>query len=81
MYYNPIGQDNAAIMHKFKDYGLQIAMGVPWRINEPDGIKSFCLGLFGLDKMRDIPKCVRTLQTALDGVLVECGHTPVASRL
>jgi hypothetical protein len=26
---SPIGQDNPAMMNKFKDHGLQIAMGVP----------------------------------------------------
>ena len=51
------------------------AMGVPWRIDEPEGLKTFRLGLFGLDKMGDIPKCVGTLQTALDAVLAESGHT------
>ena len=75
VYYSPIGQDNPAMMNKFKDHGLQIAMGVPWRIDEPEGLKTFRLGLFGLDKMGDIPKCVGTLQTALDGVLAESGHT------
>lgn len=49
-------------------------MGVPWRIDEPEGLKTFRLGLFGLDKMGDIPKCVGTLQMALDCVLEESGH-------
>jgi len=75
VYYSPLGQDNPAMMNKFKDHGLQIAMGVPWRIDEPDGLKTFRLGLFGLDKMGDIPKCVGTLQTALDAVLAESGHS------
>jgi hypothetical protein len=46
-----------------------------WRIDEPEGLKTFRLGLFGLDKMGDIPKCVGTLRTALDAVLAESGHT------
>jgi alanine-glyoxylate transaminase/serine-glyoxylate transaminase/serine-pyruvate transaminase len=75
VYYSPLGQDNPAMMNKFKDHGLQIAMGVPWRIGEPEGLKTFRLGLFGLDKMGDIPKCVGTLQTALDAVLAESGHS------
>ncbi|KAL7532557.1 hypothetical protein ACHAXR_006954 [Thalassiosira sp. AJA248-18] len=74
VYYSPLTQDNPAMMNKFKDHGLQIAMGVPWRIDEPEGLKTFRLGLFGLDKMGDIPKCVGTLQTALDAVLEESGH-------
>lgn len=44
-------------------------MGVPWRIDEPEGLKTFRLGLFGLDKMGNIPQCVGTLETALDAVL------------
>jgi len=74
VYFSPIGQDNPAMMNRFKEHGLQIAMGVPWRIDEPEGIRTFRLGLFGLDKMGDIPKCVGTLQTALDSVLEESGH-------
>ncbi|EJK52012.1 hypothetical protein THAOC_28761, partial [Thalassiosira oceanica] len=46
-----------------------LAMGVPWRIDEPEGLKTFRLGLFGLDKMGNIPQCVGTLETALDAVL------------
>jgi len=74
VYYSPEGQDNPAMFNKFKDNGLQIAMGVPWQIGEPEGMKTFRLGLFGLDKMGDIPKCVGTLQTALDTVLEESEH-------
>ena len=74
VYYSPEGQDNPAMFNKFKDNGLQIAMGVPWQIGEPEGMKTFRLGLFGLDKMGDIPKCVGTLQTALDAVLEESSH-------
>jgi len=74
VYYSPIGQDNPTMMNKFKDHGLQIAMGVPWRIDEPSGLNTFRLGLFGLDKMGDIPKCVGTLETALDAVLTDAGH-------
>ena len=67
-------ENNPAMMAKFKGHGLQIAMGVPWRIDEPEGLKTFRLGLFGLDKMRDSNKCVGVLQEALDAVLEECGH-------
>jgi alanine-glyoxylate transaminase/serine-glyoxylate transaminase/serine-pyruvate transaminase len=67
VYYSPIGQDNPTMMNK-------IAMGVPWRIDEPEGLKTFRLGLFGLDKMGDIPKCIGSLKKALDAVLEESGH-------
>jgi alanine-glyoxylate transaminase / serine-glyoxylate transaminase / serine-pyruvate transaminase len=62
------------MMMKFKSQGLQIAMGVPWRIDEPEGLKTFRIGLFGLDKMGNIPKALHTFEDALDNVLSECGH-------
>jgi alanine-glyoxylate transaminase/serine-glyoxylate transaminase/serine-pyruvate transaminase len=64
------------MMNKFKKHGkLQIAMGVPWRIDEPEGLKTFCLGLFGLDKLGNIDQTVYTLTAALDPILMETGHT------
>jgi aspartate aminotransferase-like enzyme len=74
VYYSPSGVENPAMMMKFKNQGLQIAMGVPWRIDEPDGLKTFRIGLFGLDKMGNIPKALHTFENALDNVLSECGH-------
>ena len=76
VYYSPIGQDNPEMFKHFKDHGLQIAMGVPWRIDEPDGLKTFRIGLFGLDKMGNIPACVGTLEASLDAVLkdIDSGH-------
>ena len=43
------------MMNRFKEQGLQIAMGVLWKIDEPDGLKTFRIGLFGLDKLGNIP--------------------------
>lgn len=74
VYYSPAGTDNPVMMNRFKDHGLQIAMGVPWRIDEPDGLKTFRMGLFGLDKLGNIPETVRVMEHALDAVLSECGH-------
>ena len=74
VYYSPTNVDNPVMMNKFKDHGLQIAMGVPWRINEPDGLKSFRIGLFGLDKMNNIPQTLNIMEHALDNVLTETGH-------
>jgi alanine-glyoxylate transaminase/serine-glyoxylate transaminase/serine-pyruvate transaminase len=83
VYYSPSGVENPAMMTKFKAHGLQIAMGVPWRIDEPDGLKTFRLGLFGLDKMGDIKSTVDVLQKALDQVLIDCGQNdhPLQSRM
>ena len=59
---------------EYKILTKTLAMGVPWRIDEPEGLKTFRLGLFGLDKMGNIPQCVGTLETALDAVLEDSGH-------
>lgn len=75
VYYSPMATDNPVMMNKFKSYGLQIAMGVPWRIDEPDGLKTFRMGLFGLDKLGDIENTVDTMAQSLDKVLMECGHS------
>jgi alanine-glyoxylate transaminase/serine-glyoxylate transaminase/serine-pyruvate transaminase len=69
VYYSPF--DNPVTMQRFKLQGMQIAMGVPWKINEPDGLKTFRIGLFGLDKLRNIDATVETLERALDAVLAE----------
>jgi aspartate aminotransferase-like enzyme len=75
VYYSPNETENPQMMMKFKEGGLQIAMGVPWRIDEPEGLKTFRIGLFGLDKMADIKGTVDTLTAALDPILAETGHT------
>lgn len=74
VYYSPEGMENPEMMAKFKSHGLQIAMGVPWRVNEPGGLKTFRIGLFGLDKMENITETVGVMENALDAVLVESGH-------
>ena len=74
VYYSPMETENPVMMKKFKDYGLQIAMGVPWRIDEPDGLKTFRMGLFGLDKLGDIKGTVDVMAQGLDKVLTECGY-------
>lgn len=53
---------------KFVDVGLQIAAGVPLMCDEPDGFSTFRLGLFGLDKLRNIDRTVASLEEAIDKV-------------
>ena len=53
---------------KFASAGLQIAAGVPLRCGEPIGFRTFRLGLFGLDKLKDVDRTVRTLEEALDRI-------------
>jgi aspartate aminotransferase-like enzyme len=49
---------------KFLPLGLQIAAGVPLQCDEPADFRSFRLGLFGLDKLRNIDRTVQTLDAA-----------------
>jgi aspartate aminotransferase-like enzyme len=54
---------------KFAALGLQIAAGVPLMVGEGDDFRSFRLGLFGLDKLRDVGASVARLEAALAEVL------------
>jgi aspartate aminotransferase-like enzyme len=53
---------------KFAAQGLQIAAGVPLQCDEPADFQTFRIGLFGLDKLHNIERTVRTLEQALDKV-------------
>jgi aspartate aminotransferase-like enzyme len=44
--------------------GLQIAAGVPLQCDEPADFRSFRIGLFGLDKLQNVDRTVRLLDTA-----------------
>ena len=52
---------------KFLAEGVQIAAGVPLMVGEGDGFKSFRIGLFGLDKLKDVDASVARFEAALDG--------------
>ena len=54
---------------KFKALGYQIAAGVPLQVGEGAEFRTFRLGLFGLDKLKDIDGTVARLKTAVDQVL------------
>jgi aspartate aminotransferase-like enzyme len=53
---------------KFAALGLQIAAGVPLMVDEGADYKSFRLGLFGLDKLKDVPGSLARLEAAFDQV-------------
>ena len=53
---------------KFKDIGIQIAAGVPLQCDEGDDYQTFRLGLFGLDKLKDVDAAVKKLENALNQV-------------
>jgi len=54
---------------KFAAQGVQIAGGVPLMVDEPADFSTFRLGLFGLDKLRDVDSTVARLEAVLDKVL------------
>jgi len=53
---------------KFAAAGLQIAAGVPLMCDEGPDYKSFRIGLFGLDKLKDVPASLARLEAAFDEV-------------
>lgn len=54
---------------KFMAQGLQIAAGVPLQCDEPADFQTFRVGLFGLEKLKDVAATVATFEQALDKVL------------
>ncbi|AUZ04440.1 MULTISPECIES: aminotransferase class V-fold PLP-dependent enzyme [Vitreoscilla] len=63
--------DNISNTKKFIAEGVQIAGGVPLKVDEPASYKSFRIGLFGLDKLEDIERSVQLFSDALDKVLAQ----------
>jgi aspartate aminotransferase-like enzyme len=51
---------------KFAQVGVQAAAGVPLACDEPQGFKTFRIGLFGLDKLHNVQRTVDALAKALD---------------
>jgi len=51
---------------KLLEAGLQIAAGVPLAVDEPADFRTFRIGLFGLDKLANVDRTVRTLEHAFD---------------
>ena len=47
---------------KFRDLGMQIAAGVPLQCDEGDDYQTFRLGLFGLDKLKNVDSAVQRLE-------------------
>jgi aspartate aminotransferase-like enzyme len=52
----------------FAKQGLQIAAGVPLACDEPADFRTFRIGLFGLDKLKNIDRTVTTFERALDAL-------------
>ncbi len=53
---------------KFAALGVQVAAGVPLRVDEPEDFSTFRIGLFGLDKLYDVDATLARLKSALDQV-------------
>jgi aspartate aminotransferase-like enzyme len=53
---------------KFAEVGVQIAGGVPLMCDEPEGFRTFRIGLFGLDKLGDVEGTVDGFREALDRI-------------
>jgi aspartate aminotransferase-like enzyme len=49
----------------FAEAGIQIAAGVPLQCDEGDDFKTFRIGLFGLDKLANRDRTLRTLATSI----------------
>ncbi|MBL9045810.1 MAG: alanine--glyoxylate aminotransferase family protein [Tabrizicola sp.] len=54
---------------KFRAEGVQIAAGVPLQVGEGPEFRTFRLGLFGLDKLKDVDATVARLKRSVDAVL------------
>ena len=63
--------DDAAVKsgRAFAERGAQVAAGVPLMVGEPEGFSTFRIGLFGLDKLRDVEGTLARLIPVLDDVL------------
>lgn len=71
------GEQDDNLAAKFKQQGIQIATGVPLKIDEPwgdGGPPTFRIGLFGLDKLQDVDKAVSTFENALTRILAMDGE-------
>lgn len=53
---------------KFAAQGLQIAAGVPLQCDEPADFQTFRIGLFGLEKLKNLDRTIEILQCALDKI-------------
>jgi aspartate aminotransferase-like enzyme len=63
--------DDAGIKNgsKFAAQGLQIAAGVPLQCDEPADFQTFRMGLFGLEKLKNVDRTIDILQGALEQII------------
>jgi aspartate aminotransferase-like enzyme len=56
---------------KFLQLGLQVAAGVPLQCDEGSDFRTFRMGLFGLDKLRNVDRTVANVEAALSHIRSE----------
>jgi len=56
---------------KFAQLGMQIAAGVPLQCDEGDDFRTFRIGLFGLDKLKDIDRAVSLFAKTLEQIAID----------
>jgi len=61
-------RDDISTGKAFVGKGVQIAGGVPLQLDEGAGYKSFRIGLFGLDKLKNAKATVKDFEAVLDAV-------------
>ena len=66
---------------KFLGLGLQTAAGVPLQCDEGADFKTFRVGLFGLEKLHNIERTVKQLETALDQIGIARSSTDARAAL
>jgi aspartate aminotransferase-like enzyme len=50
------------------EVGLQIAGGVPLACDEPADFQTFRIGLFGIDKLENVDRTVKSFVSALNNL-------------
>jgi aspartate aminotransferase-like enzyme len=63
--------DSPDMVARFKEQGLQVAGGVPFKLDEPEGLKTFRVGLFGIDKLRDPERAAKLFADALTLIMAK----------
>lgn len=60
--------DDPNIVGAYSAAGVQVAGGVPLKVGEREDYQSFRIGLFGLDKWRDVPGAIERFHAATEKV-------------
>ena len=57
--------NDANMVAKFKGEGIQVAGGVPFKVGEPEGLLTVRIGLFGVEKLKNVDVAVKNFENAL----------------